>query len=427
MLVRVGGVFPRENPVGAPCNRLFWRIGRLLYHSMERGSSSMKILLVISEVPPTKSGVARVADKLQRGFQDRGYTVDILSRRDIPYFERGEIRLSSMPLRLPSLRGRFMAYDVIHLHGPVPTFSDVFLLSGLKGLTRPRPKLVYTYHAPVDLRGFPWGPLTAPYNAVQEWLARLADHVVVMTPDYGLRMSRYVPAEKLSVIPWGVDYDRFYASAEKPDPFTVVYLGQIRPYKGLPVLLRAADGLRDLRLWVIGEGHQAAEYQRLAEEMDLPDVTFWGGLPDSEMIDLLRQAHVLVLPSVTRSEAFGIALLEGMAAGNVPVASHLPGVAELVGNEGFTYPVGDVHALREILIRLRDDAALRLHRACLAQSKSELYSWERTIFEYERLFETLVSSSRGVAEPYSAQAPREAELRPRHLENSSAAGENQAL
>jgi glycosyltransferase involved in cell wall biosynthesis len=377
----------------------------------------MKILLLISEVPPIKSGVARVADQLGRGLEERGHEIDILSRRDIPYYERGEIRLSSMPLQLPGMRARFTEYDVIHLHGPVPTFSDVFLISGLKGLTWGRPKLVYTYHAPIDLRGFPWGLLTRPYNAVQEWLARLADHVVVMTPGYGQRLSRYVPAEKLSVIPWGVDYDRFYAAAEKPEqPFTVVYLGQIRPYKGLPVLLQAADGLKNLRLWVIGEGHQATEYQRMAEEMDLPDVTFWGGLPDGEMIDLLSQSHVLVLPSVTRSEAFGIALLEGMAAGNVPVASHLPGVADLIGNEGFTYPAGDAHALREILSRLRDDAALRVHRACLSQSKAELYSWERTIFEYERVFARLVPTADLGPEPLSAETSFEVTSQPERLE-----------
>jgi glycosyltransferase involved in cell wall biosynthesis len=370
----------------------------------------MDILLVISETPPIKSGVDRVAGQLTEGLEARGHRVDVLSRRDIPYYERGEIRLSAMPLQLPVLRQRFKSYDIVHLHGPVPTFSDVFLVSGLKGLTRSRPKLVYTYHAPIDLRGFPWGPLTMPYNAIQERLARLADHVVVTSPAYGQRLSRYVPAEKLSVIPWGVDYDQFFAPAEKPaHPFTVVYLGQIRPYKGLPVLLQAAHGLRDVRLWVIGEGHQADEYQKMAKELDLPDVTFWGGLPDNEMIDLLRQAHALVLPSVTRSEAFGIALLEGMAAGAVPIASHLPGVEGVVGNEGFTFPAGHAHSLREILIRLRDDPELRMHRACLSQSKAELYSWERTIFEYERVFAGLVPEPRHEKGSRSARRLDEAE------------------
>jgi rhamnosyl/mannosyltransferase len=159
----------------------------------------------------------------------------------------------------------------------------------------------------------------------------------------------------------------------------------MRPYKGLPVLLQAVQDMEDTRVWVIGDGHSARDYHGIAASLNIPDITFWGRLPDEDMIALLKQAHVIVLPSVTRSEAFGIALLEGMAAGLVPVASHLPGVADVVGNEGMTFPPGDVRALNQLLIRLREDPSLRLHLAQLAQAKARLYSWERTVFEYERI------------------------------------------
>ncbi|MFQ5576180.1 MAG: glycosyltransferase family 4 protein [Anaerolineae bacterium] len=370
----------------------------------------MKILKVVSEAPPVKSGIARMAGKLQQGLTGRGHRVDILSLPDIPRLEWGEIRLSSMPFKLPALKTRFKAYDLIHLHGPVPTFSDVFLLAGLYGLGADRPRLVYTHHAPIELRNFPLQLLTWPYNALQERMARLADHVMVSTPAYGDRLARHVPPEKLSVIPWGVDYDRFFAPAEKDGPFTVLFLGQLRPYKGLNVLLDACAGLNGVRLWVIGDGHSAEESRRRARDLNLPDVTFWGALSDAEMMWRIKQAHVIVLPSVTRSEAFGIALLEGMAAGAVPVASHLPGVADVVGNEGFTFPVGSVRALREIITRLCDDASLRVHLAGLAQAKARLYSWERVIFGYERVFNRLVSAPvKHLAAP-PIEAPRPANL-----------------
>ncbi len=354
----------------------------------------MKILMIISEAPPIKSGISRVADKLSRGIKTYGFEVDILSLEDIPRYEHGEIRLSSMPLKLAQLKKRIKEYDIIHLHGPVPTFSDVFLLGGLRGLGPKRPHLVYTHHAPIDLRVPFIQPIINMYNLIQERLSRLADHVVVSTPSYGQRLARFVPTEKLSVIPWGVDYDRFYAPVEKLSPFTVVYLGQIRPYKGLPVLLEAASGLGDARIWVIGDGHLAESCRQQAIGRKLNNVTFWGKVNDDRLSELLHRAHVIVLPSVTRSEAFGIVLLEGMAAGMVPVASHLPGVADLVGNEGFTFPPGDSNALREILIRLGNDSALRTHLAELAQSKARLYSWERTVFGYERIFSRLTTQTR---------------------------------
>lgn len=273
----------------------------------------------------------------------------------------------------------------------MPTFSDVFLLWGLRGLGRDRPKLVYTHHAPIDLRNVLY-PFVWLYNRAQERMARLADHVVVTTPSYGQFLSHHVPPHKLSVIPWGVDYERFAAPIRKDGPFTVVYLGQIRPYKGLPVLLDASTGIEDMRVWVIGNGHYADKCREKADRLGLRNVTFWGALPDEEMIPLLKQAHVIVLPSVTRSEAFGIALLEGMAAGCVPVASHLPGVADVVGNEGFTFPAGNAPALREILTRLRDDAPLRVHLADLAQAKARLYPWDRSVFRYERVFARLTAA-----------------------------------
>jgi glycosyltransferase involved in cell wall biosynthesis len=348
--------------------------------------------MVISETPPIKSGVSRVADKLCRGLRGRGHQVDVLSSDTVPRLDYGEVRLSSMPLKMHRLKGKFQRYDLIHLHGPVPTFSDVFLLWGLRGLGARRPRLVYTHHAPIDFKSPPLLPLTWIYNALQERSARFADHVVTSTPSYSQRLARYVPAGKLSVIPWGVDYQCFSAPLEKDDPFTVAYLGQIRPYKGLPVLLRAAEGVSNMRLWVIGDGHSSGAARRNAAKLNLPDVTFWGSLPDEEMIALIKKAHVIVLPSVTHSEAFGIALLEGMAAGLVPVASHIPGVADLVGNEGITFHPGDHQALRAILTRLRDDPTLRLHLASLAQAKARLYSWERVIFGYERIFINLATN-----------------------------------
>lgn len=358
----------------------------------------MKILMIISEAPPVKSGVARVAEQLSSGLYRRGHTVDILSLPDVPRYEFGEVRLSSMPLKMGELRGRFSQYDLIHLHGPVPTFSDVFLLWGLRGLGRKRPRLAYTYHAPIDLRLPLLQPAINLYNWSQERLANLADAVIVSTPSYAQRLQRYVPAHKLSVVPWGVDYARFFTDRARNSngarqPFTVLYLGQIRPYKGLPVLLDAVQGMQETRLWVIGNGHYAEACQQQAARLDLEDVTFFGHLSDAEVVEKLKQAHVLVLPSITRSEAFGIVLLEGMAAGAVPVASHLPGVADVVGNEGYTFKPGAASDLRQILLRLRDDDALRQHMASLAQQKARLYSWERTVFGYERIFNTLVETA----------------------------------
>jgi rhamnosyl/mannosyltransferase len=345
----------------------------------------MKILIIISEAPPIRSGVARVAKELKDGLARKEHKIDLLSLSDIPRFERGEMRLSSMAFHLPELTSRLDDYDVINLHGPVPTFSDIFLLYWLVRGLRKRPFLIYTHHAPIDLRQLKYRLLAPLYNSLHNQLVRFADHVVVTTPSYGQRLSHYVSPEKLSVVPWGVHYERYAATLDKPEPFTVVFLGQIRPYKGLPVLLQAAEGLTSARFWIIGNGHQVADSHDLAQRMGLDNVEFLGSLPDKEVVQRLQEAHAIVLPSVSRSEAFGIALLEGMAAGCVPVASYLPGVADLVGNEGVTFPPGDAHSLRILLLRLKEDAEYRSNLGRLAQVKARLYSWERVISGYDRV------------------------------------------
>lgn len=102
--------------------------------------------------------------------------VDILSLQDVPRVEYGEMRLSSMSFKLPELKERFRSYDLISLHGPVPTFSDVFLLWGLRGLGPNRPQLVYTYHAPVDLHNFLWQTANEKYDVDEpDWRA---DHLL---------------------------------------------------------------------------------------------------------------------------------------------------------------------------------------------------------------------------------------------------------
>lgn len=361
----------------------------------------MKILMIISEAPPVKSGISRVAEKLSQGLDDAGHEVDILSLDQIPRLELGEMRLSSMPFKLNGLKAEFKKYDLINLHGPVPTFSDIFLLIGLHGLGNDRPKLVYTHHAQVFFPNWWLRPPLWIYNFAHERLARLADHVIVTSPSYGHKLSRYVPVENLSVIPWGVDYAQYATPVYKNNPFTIMYLGQIRPYKGLPVLLKAVDKQANIRVWVVGNGHAAPQYQSLANKLAIDDITFWGHQPDEQVIDFMKKAHVIVLPSITKSEAFGIALLEGMAAGMVPVASHLPGVADLIGNEGYTFKPGDSRELREILVRLRDDNSLRTHLGILAQAKAKLYPWDRAVFGYDRIFRTLV----GHTNPNLARIP----------------------
>jgi rhamnosyl/mannosyltransferase len=348
----------------------------------------MKILVMISEAPPITSGVARVGEEIRSRLVAAGHTVDVLSSNDIPRIEFGEVRLSSMLWKgLHPLIRLVHSYDVVHIHGPAPTFSDVALL--LTALRRGQgPPIVYTHHSEIELPGKQL--ICAPYNTLHHQLARLADHVVVSTPSYASLLERTVPRERISVIPWGLTTSVTHVT--KPKGFHVLFVGQLRPYKGLDVLLRAFARLQGAKLTIIGDGHQRAAYEAMTRELDLHDVHFLGRAPESVIAQAYEEAHVLVLPSRTRAEAFGIVLLEGMANGCVPVTSCLPGIADVVGNVGCLFPTDDDQALAAVLQTLQHDRADLLHRAQQAQHRAALFTWDATAAGYERLFRELATN-----------------------------------
>ncbi|MDQ4099460.1 MAG: glycosyltransferase family 4 protein, partial [Chloroflexota bacterium] len=351
----------------------------------------LRILMVASEGPPTRSGIARTVKWLRDGLRKRGHDVDVISYPEVPRLILGEVRLSGLLLRLPSLSRCLSSYDIIHLHGATPTVSDLFLL--LARIRRKLPPLVYTHHCDVEIRGL--RPLSALYNAVHHRLTAVADHVVWTTSGYAGQAEACLSS---SVIPLGIDLQRFLSDDPKDRTFTVLFVGQFRPYKGVPVLLKAMRQVAGGRLLVAGGGAQVAHYRDLAASLGV-DVEFHVGPPDEELHQLYQRAHVVVLPSLTRAEAFGLVLLEGMAAGCVPVASDLPGVREVLGAVGHTFRPGDADALASMLRRLRDDPVLVAQMAARARDRAWAFSWERTVSEYGRLFLHLVAAREQQAEP----------------------------
>jgi glycosyltransferase involved in cell wall biosynthesis/putative methionine-R-sulfoxide reductase with GAF domain len=350
----------------------------------------LKILMIISEAPPIASGVARVASQLQAGIEAQGHHVDIISLADVPRFVRGEVRVSSMLWRAPRLLlPRLKQYDVVHIHGPVPTFSDVALLFSALRAGQAGPGVVYTHHAEIDLRQRGYQRLCAIYNWTHKQMARLAHQVIVSTPAYADDLGRFVPEDRLTVVPWGVDSGWYSEDVARAERFTVLFVGQLRPYKGVDTLLRTAARIKDIDFQIIGGGFQEPYYRGLASRLRLDNVTFRGRVSDDELFEAYAKSHVLVLPSTSRQEAFGLVLLEGMVAGCVPVVSQLPGITDTVGDAGLSFPVGDAAALASLLMKLRDDPVLRSVYSRRAQERARQYTWQRTVREHKAIYDRL--------------------------------------
>lgn len=350
----------------------------------------LDVLIVTSEAPPIISGISTCIGRLSSGLMDRGHHVRVLSSVEIPRLALGELRLSSFLAHWPRIARTLGDFDVVNLHGPVPTMSDAFLRLSSRLPYHAKPAIVYTHHSPIDLRGAK--RLSARYNKLHDSLALRADRIIASSQHYASQYrSRYGPL--VDAIPWGVDVRSAPPSRRRTstDKLNVLFVGQMRPYKGVETLLAAAACQPWLKLTLVGSGAELGNYERLSERLAATNVSFLGRLPDDELQAQYDLSDVIVLPSVTRAEAFGLVLLEGMAAGCVPVASDLPGVRDVAGGTGVVVPPGDHCALRHALHELWRDTS-RLEKL---QEDSWLaaqgLSWERCVDSYE---DVLVNSVR---------------------------------
>jgi rhamnosyl/mannosyltransferase len=180
----------------------------------------------------------------------------------------------------------------------------------------------------------------------------------------------------------------------------------MRTYKGVEWLLEAVGTGDDIELTLIGDGPHLADYKRLAAELGNRNIRFLGRVTDDELHNEYDCNDVVVLPSVTRAEAFGLVVLEGMAAGCVPVVTNLPGVRDLVAHAGVVVPPRDVAALKTALVGLGRDSVQLEELARASRRRAEGLDWEVCIDRYEELMLEVAHGRRGIARPRRARAQR---------------------
>lgn len=195
-------------------------------------------------------------------------------------------------------------------------------------------------------------------------------------------------AGKSRVMPNGIEPSAFdeVTGFHHPRRY-VLCVASLVPKKGQDVLLRAfqAVGNRhpEVDLLFAGDGRERARYERLAVGLGIEKkVCFLGLVPPEEVRRLLAGCEMLVQPS--RSEAFGIALLEAMAAGKPVVATRVGGIPELVaeGQTGLLVSPEDPRTLSEAICTLLDDRSLASRLGSKAREVARDYGWDRIAERY---------------------------------------------
>ncbi|MHB1016863.1 MAG: glycosyltransferase [Coriobacteriia bacterium] len=270
--------------------------------------------------------------------------------------------------------------DVFHLHFPYPWGEVSWLASrgGRGALSGWRARhdvpTVLTYHSDIVRQRF----LGAAYGPILRSLLDRVDLVIASSPDmveHSEHLSRI--ADKCRVVPFGIHVEHFAATPERTaraaglraevtpsrgERPVVLFVGRLIYYKGADVLVRAMADV-DADLVMIGRGPLRPELDALVENLGIGErVRFVEPVDDDDLAAWYHAADVFCLPSVARSEAFGLVQLEAHAAGTPVVSTRLTTGVPFVnpdGVTGLTVPPGDALALARALNTLVTDDALR--------------------------------------------------------------------
>jgi len=234
------------------------------------------------------------------------------------------------------------------------------------------------------------------YKPFESALLKRARRIIATSTQYLTSSPTLAPfKDRCCVIPLGIA-DRFSAAREDNHkttnieplsdtatnaPLKVLAIGRLAHYKGFDILIKAIAETPNIEVDVVGSGAQLGALLSLTQSLAVSDrVRFHGAIDDNARDALLLGCDCLCLPSIDRTESFGIALLEAMSAGKACVVADVPGsgmTAVVDANRtGLVVPVGDPIALAEAFQVLDRDRTLL---AAMGKCGREKYKSQLTI------------------------------------------------
>jgi len=359
----------------------------------------MKIVHVYKDYyPPVVGGMERHIAQLCNHFKHK-YEVEALVCNHGPFTriehvdgvkvtrvgQLGRLQSAPLPPSFPLWLRRTRA-DIFHYHMPNPTCEFSHLLA------RPPGKVVVTYQSDIIRQRF---LLTFYRPFLRRFLAQ-AQVIMVTSPNY-LETSPLLQEvrEKCEVVPLGIDARQFESVSSQIrsgieklhnifGPEFVLFVGKLRYYKGLQFLIEAMPAI-DVPLVVVGTGAMENDLKAIATNYGVGDrVHFVGEVSEEDLATFYHACSLLVLPSVFRSEAYGLVQLEAHACAKPVVSTRLGTGVEFVnidGKTGLIVPPADSTALASAVNELLANADRRKRMGEFAQKRAQ------NEFDLQRMFE----------------------------------------
>jgi glycosyltransferase involved in cell wall biosynthesis len=264
----------------------------------------------------------------------------------------------------------------------------------LSPLWDPGPRVVVLHHAHTEM----WPMVLDP-----KW-ARLGDLIERRLAPPIYRRSRIVTlsesskrelvanlglrAERITVVPPGIDERFTPGPAKAPDPLAVA-VGRLMPVKRFDRLVRTAAAVRarvpGFRLVIVGEGQERPDLEQLVDDLGAgAAVALPGRVSDADLVALYQRAWVIA--SASAAEGWGMSLTEAAACGTPAVATAITGHADAVvdGHTGILVDPHDESVLTQALVRVLTDGPLRDRLGAQAARRASRFTWGTTAVDILR-------------------------------------------
>ena len=328
-------------------------------------------VLQVGKFYPILGGVEKVMYDLMTGLSERNISCDMLCAAvQGPTVEKvlnDHAKLFCMhaltkkagtmisPAMIGKLRKICQEYDIIHVHHPDPMAALALFLSGYKG------KVVLHWHS--DIVKQRW--FLKAYLPLQNWLLRRADQIIGTSPVY-LKGSKHLRKvqDKTVCLPIGIEEMprnsvRAQEILEQYGHKKIIFsLGRMVSYKGFQYLVEAAKYLDDDYVVVIGgTGPLKNSLLQQIKELSLQNkVILPGRIDDSDLVAYYEACRLFCLPSVMKTEAFGIVQIEAMSFGRPVVTTTIPdsGVSwvNVHGRSGLNVTPRNAQELAEAILKI---------------------------------------------------------------------------
>jgi glycosyltransferase involved in cell wall biosynthesis len=306
----------------------------------------MRILHIGKYYPPVSGGMERFLGDLVEAQRAAGHDVSVLVHDDRRHARNDDpawvmrcpvwMRLMFAPIS-PAfplwLRRAIKRHrpDVLHIHMPNVSAFWALLLTSARRI----PWVVH-WHSDVEQSRFKLSlRMGYPhYFIFERAVLEGAEGIIVTSPQYLEASKPLSPwSEKCHVIPLGVAPERLPEVSEqdtqglwKGSALRVLAVGRLSYYKGFETLVRAVIGESDKELVIVGEGEERANLEALLAKAGNPaHIRLLGEVDDDTVHKLMASCDVFCLPSLERTEAFGLVLLEAMRYAKPLLVSELPG------------------------------------------------------------------------------------------------------